>query len=60
MDLINVGSRWWNAITSHCKTHTLPSHKLKGRVSNIKRKWNDMFGSSLVDHFLEELRKESQ
>ncbi len=59
-DLINVGGMWWNTVTKkHCKNHTpLPNHKLKGRVSNNKRKWNATFESDLIDHF-EELRKEA-
>ncbi len=50
MDLINVRSKWWITVTNHCNYHTLPSHKLKGRVANNKRKWNDMFESDLIDH----------
>ncbi len=59
MDLIGVSIGCWTTVTSHCRNHTMPSHKLKGRLPNNKRKWNDLFESDLmIDHF-EELRKES-
>jgi hypothetical protein len=61
MDLLNVGtsSRWWTTVTNHCKNHTLPSHKMNGRVSNNKRRnWYDQFESDLIDHFEDLVCKE--
>jgi hypothetical protein len=58
MDLLGVGRSWWTSVNKHCKNNTQPLHKLKGKISNSKRKWNEMHSSHLVQHF-EDLRKEA-
>lgn len=56
--LFGRGRKWWFVCLKHSKSNTLPSHKLRGRVSNNKSRWNRKFKDDLIDHF-EELRKET-
>jgi hypothetical protein len=56
--LLGVGKEWWLTCIKHCLNNTVPDFKLKGRKPNNKRRWDEMYFDSLVEHF-EELRKEA-
>ncbi len=58
MDILGVGKEWWATCQRHADNNTIPDYRTKGKPSNFKRKWDDIFAESLVDHF-EELRKET-
>jgi hypothetical protein len=58
MDLLGVGKDWWFTCIKHGLNNTVPNFKLKGRKANNKRRWDEMYFDSLVEHF-EELRKEA-
>jgi hypothetical protein len=58
MDLIGAGRDWWKTCLRHALNNTLPEYKLKGKRTNRKRKWDDLYFDSLVDHF-KELPKEA-
>jgi hypothetical protein len=51
MDILGVGKRWWMRCNIHANNNTLPQHTLKGQPTNLKRKWNELFEDSLVEHF---------
>ena len=58
LDLIGKGKDWWRSCTKHAMANMLPSHKLIGRVSNNKRKFDELWGEALDNHF-QDLKKEA-
>jgi hypothetical protein len=50
---------WWYTCLKHSLNNTLPSHGLKGKTPNNKRKWDDQFRSALEEHF-EQLKSEAE
>jgi hypothetical protein len=59
LDLPGKRRRWWFVCLDHAKNNTLPSHALKGRIPNNKRKWNTLFEEDLKNHF-EQLKQEAE
>jgi hypothetical protein len=59
LDLLGKRRRWWFVCREHAKNNTLPSHALKGRTPNNKRKWNTLFEEDLKTHF-EQLKQEAE
>jgi hypothetical protein len=59
LDIIGKGKKWRYKCRNHAISNTLPSHGLKGRVPNNKRKWNDLYEVALEQHF-EQLVKEAE
>jgi hypothetical protein len=58
MDILGLGKATWTTCLTHATKNTLPAYKLKGKKSNMKQRWDEMFFDSLVQHF-EDLRKEA-
>jgi hypothetical protein len=58
MDLLGIGKLYWKTCLHHAINNTIPEYKLKGKKTNWKRRWDEMYYDSLVEHF-EELRKEA-
>jgi hypothetical protein len=59
MDLLLKGLRFWKSCVHHHTSNTIPSHKLKGKLPNNKRKFLEDYQESLNEHF-EELEKEAE
>ena len=59
MGLLGRGYKWWLDCTHHHRNMTIPQHKLTGKVSNNKRKFDDDFADDLHDHFVK-LQSESE
>jgi hypothetical protein len=47
LDLLGKRRRWWFVCLDYAKDNTLPSHALKGRTPNNKRKWQTLFEEDL-------------
>jgi hypothetical protein len=58
LDLLGWGKMMWTTCLNHARSNTLPGHKLRGKKTNMKRKWDELYYESLVEHF-EDLRKEA-
>jgi hypothetical protein len=58
LDILGWGKKMWTTCLNHARNNTLPDHKLRGKKTNMKRKWDEVFQESLLEHF-EDLRKEA-
>jgi hypothetical protein len=50
MDLLGLGKTYWSTCLQHALHNTLPDYKLKGKTTNRKRKWDEVYYDSLVVH----------
>jgi hypothetical protein len=55
-----IGYRYhaWKTVLDCAEDRMLPTHKLKGLESNNKRKWEELYATSLIHHF-EQLKQEA-
>lgn len=57
MNILGKGREWWYSCSNHVDNSTLPEHKLKGKPSNRKARFDLLHKDALKAHF-EELRRE--